>query len=102
MQEVFCVARTCERPIVFVSPLVRSHDEKLYPLRMGKFVGHVFEEKVVPAQCNLIFIERSVLPEIYFADLTLGAGVPADRDQEMLSAARGFVLSMQLHSSVVA
>ena len=69
---------------------------------MGKVVSNVLEEIVIPAQSSFIFVKRSGGAEVYFANLTAGTGVPADRDQEMLSTARGFVLAMQLHSDVVA
>ena len=102
MQKVFCVAGAREGPIFLLAPLVRSHNEKSYGLGMREIVGHVLEEKVVPAQRSFIFIKWGGRAKIYIADLAAGAGVPADRDHEMLSAARGFVLAMQLHSDVVA
>src|ERR1035437_940381 len=102
MQEVSGVAGTNERPVILLTPLVGAHHEKFYGRGMGKIVGNVLEEIVVPAQSSFIFVKRGGGAEIYIANLTAGTGVPADRDQEMLSAARGFVLAMQLHSDVVA
>src|ERR1039457_3997067 len=102
MQEVFCVAGTNEGPVILLTPLVSAHNKKLHGLGMGKFVGNVLEEIVVPAQSRFILVKWGGGAKVYIANLTAGPGVPADRDQKMLSTARGFVLAMQLHSDVVA
>jgi hypothetical protein len=102
MQRVSDVVRTNERPVILLTPLIGAHNKKLHRLGMGKIVGNVFEEIVVPAQSSFVFVKRGSGAEIYIANLTARTGVTADRDQEMLFAARGFVLAMRLHSDVVA
>src|SRR3984893_6544790 len=100
MQEVSGVAGTNERPVILLMPLVGAHNKKLHRLGMGKVVNDVLEQIVIPAQSSFIFVKWGGGSEVFFANLTAGTGVPADRDQEMLSTARGFVLAMQLHSAV--
>src|ERR1035438_3357584 len=102
MQEVSCIAGTSEGPILLLTPLVGAHHEKSYGLGMREIVGSFLEKIVVPAQSSFVLIKRGGRAEIYIANLAAGTGVAADRDQEMLCAARGFVLAMQLHSDVVA
>src|SRR5450755_446816 len=102
MQEVSGVVGTNQRPVILLPPLVGTHHEEFYGLGLGKVVGNVLEEIVVPAQSSLIFVKWRGRAKIYIADLATGASVPANHDQEMLSSARCFVLAMQFHADIVA
>src|SRR4051794_12131030 len=102
MQEVFCVAGTSEGPILLLAPLISAHHKKLHGLGMREIVADVLEKIVVPAQGNFVLIKRGGGAEIYVANLTARTGVAANRDQEMLSTASGFVLAVQLQANVVA
>jgi hypothetical protein len=48
MQEVFRSVGPSEGPIFLISPLVHAHYEETYRLGIGKRVGDVLEEKIVP------------------------------------------------------
>src|SRR5215471_7255078 len=102
MQEVFCIPRTSEGPILFLTPLVSAQHEEFHRVGMREIVGNVLEKIVVPAQSSFVLVKWSGRAEIYIANFAARTGVAADRDQEMLSAARGFVFAMQFHSDVVA
>src|SRR4029077_1262919 len=102
MQEVSCVAGTCEGPIVFLTPFVSPHNEQFDRLGVREIVGNVLEQIVVPAQSSFVLVKWGGRAEIYITYLAAPTRGAADRDQEMLSAARGFVLALQLHSDVVA
>ena len=91
-----------ERPVLLLTPLVGAHDKKLYRLGMGKIVGNILKEIVVPAQSSFILVKWSGGAEVDVADLAAGTAVPPNRNQEMLSAARDIVRPMKLYSDIVA
>ena len=102
MQKVFGRLGTGERPVVFIAPLIDSHDKDLYRLASGKLVLSALEEEIVPVQGNLVFIELfGFRTEVDFANLASIARVPTDDDQESLALARFFGRSVRLQPDIV-
>src|SRR5437868_87297 len=102
MQKIFGGMSTGERPIIFVAPLVGAQDEKPDWFRTGELIGNVLEKIVVPGQCDFIFVERGGRAEVHLADFAPCTGMSADRYQQALSAACGFICAVLLDSDVVA
>jgi hypothetical protein len=101
VQEVFRVARTGERPVVLVAPLVRAHHEQLHGLAR-ELVLRGLEEVVVPVERCAILVELRVRAEVHVADDRPVARVTADNRDELLPVARGLVGAVGLDADVVA
>ena len=79
MEKVLCRLSAGERPVIFIAPLINSHDKDLDRLAGGEFVSSALEEEIVPAKSNLAFIELfGFRTEVDFANLAPTARVSAD------------------------
>src|SRR3954453_7136772 len=86
MQKIFCFARSLQRPVVFIPPFIRAHDEN--PDRLpGKSIPRSFEQKVVPLHRYLQLVELRGRPaEIAIAVFSPASRMTTDGDQEVLAA----------------
>ena len=95
-------AGTRKWPIIFVAPLINSHDKDLDRLAGSEFVSSALEKKIVPVKSNLAFIELFGLgTEVDFANLTSIARVPADSDPKALASAGFFGRGVCFQADVV-
>src|SRR5215469_8975290 len=91
-----------ERPVIFIPPLINSHDKDPDRLVGGKFISSALEEEIVPTKSNLTFVELFRLrAEIDIANLASLACVPADGDQKTLALAGFFGRSTLFQADVV-
>src|SRR5882724_279690 len=102
MQEVLRGMCTCEWPIFLLPPLIGAHDKDLYRLRVGKAVGDVLEEIVIPVQSDIAFVERGRGAKVHVADFAPRAGMSSDRNQQSLPPARCLSSSVRSYPDIVA
>src|ERR1019366_3326341 len=102
MEKVFGRLGTGERPVVFIAPLINSHDKDPDCVAGGELVSSALEEEIVPVKDNLAFVDLiGFWTEVDFANLASVARVPADDDQEMLALAGFFGRSVCFQADVV-
>src|SRR5579884_947809 len=101
MQEILGRLRFGKRPVAFVSPFIRAHDENLYWLARSKLILHAFEEVVVPLEFPFILWLFGIRAKIHLAHLRHGAGMPADHDHQPLSFARSLGAAMIADAFIV-
>src|SRR5450631_1039537 len=102
MQKVLAALGSRQRPVLFLSPFVSSHDEDLDRLLFREIILHAFEEILIPIQRDFILVElgRS-RTEVDIANLLPAAGMAADDHQQALCGACPFS-SVCSNSRVVA
>src|SRR6202140_5582698 len=59
-----------QRPVIFVAPFVRSHDEDSYRLLLIRSIPDPFHQAVVPAEHGFIQVEWQLVPKINRANLS--------------------------------
>src|SRR6267154_1529177 len=102
MQKVLRSTRTGERPIFLLPPLIGAHDKDLYRFRVGKAVGDVLEEIVIPVQSDIAFVECRRGAKVHVPDFASGAGMSADRHQQSLLPACYLSSSVRPCADIVA
>ena len=102
VQEIFRCLGAWKRPVIFVAPLVRAHDEYLHWLARGKLVLDALEQVVVPAKLPFVLRLLGSGTEIYIAHLGSGTGMSADDDDELLPFSRFIASAIGLNSLVIA
>lgn len=101
MEKIFCGLCPGQRPVIFVAPLIRSHDEEVDPLVGSELVLHALEQVVVPLQFPFILRLFCIWPEINVADLGHGAGVSTDHDHQVLAFARRFTAAVVADALII-
>ena len=102
MEEIFRFFCAGERPFAFFTPFVFAHDENFDRLAIGETILRAFEEKVVPVENHIVFVDVGGGAEIDVADFRAVAGVAADDDHELLAIARGVVAAVRFDAEIVA
>src|SRR5436305_6476721 len=100
MQKIFCAVCSCQRPVIFFTPLICTHNEK-FDWLSAEFVLYAFEKKVVPTKSDLVFVEICVGTEVHISDLASATCVTSDDHQQMLSFT-GFFAIVRFNAHVVA
>src|SRR5215472_17092888 len=91
MEKVLGRLGTGQRPVIFIAPLIPSHDKDLNRLASREFVSRALEKKVVPVKSNHVFAEIfGFRTEVDFANLAPIARMPANDDQKALALAGFF------------
>src|SRR6478736_325640 len=101
MKEVFRADGPADRPIIYGTPLIRSHHEYLdrFP---RKLVLHILEEVVVPGHDDIVLVQLRSIPKIDVADLASRAGMSTDNHEQPLPASRCLCCSMFFEADVIA
>src|SRR5262249_8188302 len=103
MQEIFRALGAFERPILFLAPLVGTHDENFHFSRRGELVLDALEKMVIPGEGDIIlwFLLRG-RSKIDVANLPPRTRVAADGDEQLLPLTRGLASAVLLDALIVA
>ena len=102
MQVIARAFRALERPVVFLAPLVFSHDKNFDRFLFLDAVPLALQQPVVPAQHRCFIVGRQFLTKIDRSDFSAASCVPANRDLESLSFPRRSRSGFRLQPHVIA
>src|SRR5439155_3554991 len=101
MKKILSSSGPCQWPVIFLTPLICTHDEYLHRFTR-ELILHVLKKIVIPRQNNVVLVQIGGWSEIHLADLAAGARVSSDDDQQVLPPVGGVVRPMCPYADVVA